>query len=84
MVFRILILLLLAPSVVQLHAQNASFEVPTTNSRAKIQQRVAATDIEISYTRPNRKGRVIFGDLVPDGQVWRTGSDASTKIYFST
>lgn len=60
------------------------FEVPATNTRASIKQRLAATDIEVTYNRPNSKGRVIFGGLVPYGQVWRTGSDASTKISFST
>ena len=65
-------------------AQQTQFEVPATNSPAKIQQRVAATNIEVVYNRPNMKGRKIFGELVPYGQVWRTGSDASTKIYFST
>lgn len=61
------------------HAQE-EFEVPVTNPRGKIQQRIAATDIEVIYNRPSVKGRKIFGDLVPFGQVWRTGSDASTKI----
>lgn len=60
------------------------FEVPATNPRAKVQQRVAATDIEVTYNRPGCKGRVIFGGLVPYDQVWRTGSDASTKVSFST
>jgi len=66
------------------NAQDQGFEVPPTNSRGKIQQRVAATDIEVVYNRPSVKGRKIFGDLVPYGQVWRTGSDASTKLTFST
>ena len=64
--------------------QSVVFEVPTTNSHAIIKQRVAATDIEVSYNRPCVKGRTIFGALVPWDQVWRTGSDASTKISFST
>lgn len=67
-----------------MQAQLASFEVPATNTHAVIEQRVAATDIKVDYNRPNRKGRTIFGGLVPFGKIWRTGSDASTKIYFST
>ncbi len=67
-----------------LKAQPSAFEVPTTNPRAQVQQRVAATDIQVLYNRPGRKGRVVFGGLVPYGQIWRTGSDASTKVYFST
>ncbi|MCB0395872.1 MAG: DUF2911 domain-containing protein [Flavobacteriales bacterium] len=66
------------------YAQEQTFEVPATNSRSTVTQRLAATDIEVAYNRPNVKGRVIFGDLVPYGKVWRTGSDASTKITFST
>lgn len=65
-------------------AQERAFEVPATNPFGKIVQRVAATDIEVNYNRPSIKGRKIFGELVPFGQVWRTGSDASTKITFST
>jgi len=64
--------------------QSAVLELPATNSHAVIKQRVAATDIEVSYNRPCVKGRTIFGALVPWDQVWRTGSDASTKISFST
>ena len=71
-------------SVGMMQAQQASFEVPATNSHATIEQQVAATDIKVDYNRPNRKGRTIFGGLIPFGKIWRTGSDASTKIYFST
>jgi hypothetical protein len=31
--------------------------------------------IEIAYSRPYKKGRVIFGGLVPYDQVWRTGAN---------
>jgi len=67
----------------RIHAQDG-FEIPVTNPRGKIQQRIAATDVEVIYNRPSVRGRKVFGDLVPFGQVWRTGSDASTKISFST
>ena len=53
----------------QLQAQVESFKVPTTNSHANLRQRLGATDIEVSYSRPSVKGRVIFGGLVPYGQV---------------
>lgn len=32
----------------------------------------------IDYGRPRRRGRVIFGEVVPWGQVWRTGANAAT------
>jgi hypothetical protein len=49
-----------------------------------LKQRVGLTDIEIVYSRPSKKDREIFGGIVPFGQVWRTGANASTKISFST
>jgi Protein of unknown function (DUF2911) len=58
--------------------------VPTTNPPAVVKQRVAATDIEITYHRPSVKGRKIFGGLIPWGQVWRTGSDNATRLSFDT
>ncbi|MBM3793223.1 MAG: DUF2911 domain-containing protein [Acidobacteria bacterium] len=36
--------------------------------------------ITISYGRPYKKGRVIFGGLEPLGKVWRTGADEATTI----
>lgn len=36
----------------------------------------------IDYGRPTRRGRVIFGGVVPWGDVWRTGANAATQ--FST
>ncbi len=76
--------LLLAPSLA-LDAQRATETfLPTTNPRAVVQQRLAATEIEVRYHRPTKKGRQIFGALVPYGRVWRTGSDNATTIAFST
>lgn len=69
---------------VSARAEEARFEVPTTSPRAMVRQRVAATDVEVSYGRPAMRGRDVFGSLVPWGQVWRTGADAATRISFST
>lgn len=43
----------------------------------------AKTDnVEISYGQPSKRGRVIFGDLVPYSEVWRTGANEATEITF--
>lgn len=34
--------------------------------------------IDISYNRPFKKGRVIFGGLVPFGKTWRTGANEAS------
>ncbi|WP_459212863.1 DUF2911 domain-containing protein [Aquimarina rhabdastrellae] len=42
--------------------------------------RRAAPHIKVIYSRPQKKGRTIFGELVPYGKVWRTGADEATEI----
>lgn len=39
--------------------------------------------IKVFYNRPSKKDRVIFGDLVPYGQWWRTGANEATQIELS-
>jgi hypothetical protein len=34
----------------------------------------------IDYGRPSKRGRVIFGSVVPYGEVWRTGANAATQF----
>jgi hypothetical protein len=59
-------------------------DTPPPSPAATLKQRVGFTDIEIDYSRPGVKGRKIFGSLLPYGEVWRTGANASTKVTFST
>ncbi|QSE97959.1 DUF2911 domain-containing protein [Fulvivirga lutea] len=37
-------------------------------------------NIEVSYGRPYKKNRQIFGGLVPYGEVWRTGANEPTTF----
>lgn len=45
----------------------------------------AKGDLELSvfYNRPYKKGRDIFGGLVPYGEVWRTGANEATTFTTS-
>ena len=36
--------------------------------------------INVAYSSPRMRGRKIFGDLVPFGEVWRTGADDATAF----
>jgi hypothetical protein len=46
--------------------------------RDSVKARVGDAAISIRYARPSKRGRVIFGDIVPWDTVWRTGAnDAS-------
>jgi hypothetical protein len=67
-----------------LGAQSPRLEFPQASPGSTLKQRVGVTDFEVSYSRPSAKGRKIFGNVVPFGQVWRTGANASTKLSFST
>ncbi|MEN9743519.1 MAG: hypothetical protein RLZZ65_1324 [Bacteroidota bacterium] len=56
---------------------------PKASPSAKLQQKVGLADIQIEYSRPGAKGRVIFGDLIPYEQIWRLGANENTKITCS-
>jgi hypothetical protein len=40
-------------------------------------------NVKVTYCQPSKKGRVIFGGLVPYGEIWRTGANKATEISFS-
>ncbi|MBT8268786.1 MAG: DUF2911 domain-containing protein [Flavobacteriaceae bacterium] len=61
---------------------NGQIETPAPSPFQKIEQVVGLTDVHLEYSRPAMRGRVIFGDLVPFGKVWRTGANSRTKITF--
>ncbi len=42
--------------------------------------RYKETYIKIVYGQPQKKGREIFGQLVPFDQVWRTGANEATEM----
>ena len=42
------------------------------------------TYVKIVYSQPLKKGRDIFGQLVPYGEVWRTGANEATEITITT
>ena len=62
----------------------SQIKTPAASTSSKLDQTVGLTEIDIEYNRPSKKGRAIFGNLVPYGKKWRTGANSSTKISFST
>jgi hypothetical protein len=56
---------------------------PQASPAAKIEQRVGLTDLTVKYSRPGKKDRVIFGELLPYGEVWRTGANENTTFTCS-
>lgn len=54
--------------------------LPRESQRAEVTQVVGDTSVSIVYDRPNIKGRKVWGELVPLGQVWRTGANENTTF----
>ena len=50
---------------------------------AAVGQRVATTEITLTYSRPVARGRQVFGALVPYGKVWTPGADQATAVTFT-
>jgi len=61
-------------------AQTLNTQQPSTTQTIK--QNFGLSSIELSYSRPNAKGRAVIGGLVPFGKVWRTGANQATTINF--
>ena len=41
---------------------------------------IGGANLAVAYSRPLKRGRVIFGNVVPWNQVWRTGANAATMF----
>ena len=62
---------------------NAQLKTPAPSPTQTVKQDFGVSSVELIYSRPGIKGRKIFGDLVPYGQVWRTGANAATRLKFN-
>jgi hypothetical protein len=60
-------------------AQKDKSQRPSPPAQAQCQFSDGKT-ITVDYSSPRAKGRKIFGDLVPYGQVWRTGANEATTF----
>ncbi len=45
---------------------------------------VGASKLMVQYGAPSIKGRVVWGDLVPYNEVWRTGANEATYVDFNS
>ena len=66
-------------SSIDAHAQIT----PHPSSSETINQGFGLGTITLTYSRPNTKGRKIFGNVEPYDKVWRTGANSATVITFS-
>ena len=67
-------------------AASAQIKMPAPSSTQKISQDFGMGAIELTYSRPNIKGRTVLkekSELAPLGNLWRLGANAATKIKFT-
>ncbi|MDP5120603.1 MAG: DUF2911 domain-containing protein [Spirosomaceae bacterium] len=70
--------------VILLIAAAAFFAYTSTLSpEAKLSFENNGVKVDVTYCQPSKKGRDIFGTVVPYGKVWRTGANAATIVSFS-
>lgn len=61
----------------------AQLNLPRESQRQSVSQTIGDTTVSIVYHRPNVKARKVWGNLVPFGQVWRTGANEATVFEIS-
>ncbi len=55
---------------------------PWASPACRVNQTIGITEVQVTAGRPAVKGRVIWGDLVPYGEVWRAGANENTTVCF--
>jgi hypothetical protein len=73
---------IVAAALVNFGVNAQGIKTPAPSPTQTIKQDFALSSIEVVYSRPNIKGRTVFGDLAPFGKLWRTGANAATRVTF--
>lgn len=75
----------LAGAALPAYSQSLVMSLPRQSQRSSVSQRVALTDITITYHRPLAGGRKIWGvpNLAPYDKVWRAGANENTTFEVS-
>ncbi len=74
----VFLLLIVLYSLPEAHAQEPL--TPRPSPLEMVTMKYEDTYVKITYCRPSKKGREIFGGLEPYGKVWRTGANEATEI----
>ena len=53
---------------------------PRPSPLAIVTMKYEDTYVKVTYSQPHKRGRKVFGSLVPYGTVWRTGANEATEI----
>lgn len=80
-------LLMLAPALsIQTAAAQDGYQEPQPRLSPVVIERTMVNDtyMKVVYGQPWMRGRAIFGELVPFDQLWRTGANEGSEIYFQS
>jgi hypothetical protein len=80
---RILIILGILAAVLLIAFSILRYLTKSNSPAATVETTQNGLTVKVDYCRPYKKGRVIFGDLVPYQKVWRTGANEATVIEFN-
>ncbi|MDZ7625286.1 MAG: DUF2911 domain-containing protein [Ignavibacteriaceae bacterium] len=69
--------------ILSLNSFGQQIKTPRPSPDATVIQFVGVTEVKIDYSSPGIKGRKVWGELVPFGEIWRTGANEATTITFS-
>jgi DUF2911 family protein len=60
--------------------EQAGAGLGTLSPRDSVKIVAGGASLWIDYGRPAKRGRVVYGGVVPYGEVWRTGANAATQF----
>lgn len=55
-------------------------QLPALSPAASVSQVVGTVKVTVDYSSPGKRDRTVFGELVPYGELWRTGANGATTI----
>jgi hypothetical protein len=55
--------------------------IPQLSPRDTLRTSIGGANFTVTYSRPMKRGRVLFGETVPWGEVWRTGANEATHLH---
>ena len=59
-------------------------DLPRVSPKSSVSSTIGFTEVTVNYGAPAVKERVIWGGLVPYGEIWRGGANEATTVEFST
>lgn len=81
-IMRVAFIMIISVMLITVIAQE-QIQTPRPSPGATLTQQIGVMEVTVKYSRPGIKDREIYGGLVPFGELWRTGANATTSFKFS-